>query len=67
MIEKHLFKQGPVRSTCCHKFEDGSFCNKKAKTLIHKMKHSNPYKPGEVVGRYIVQANGSFKLIKEDE
>jgi hypothetical protein len=65
MYNKHAFAQGKHLPTCCHKHEDGTYCNKRAKHLIHKMPKPVNYTPGEVVGRYYVHNDGSFRRIKE--
>jgi hypothetical protein len=62
-LDKHIFKQGKVYATCCHKDDDGNYCNKKAKHLIHKMPKPKMFQPGEVVGGYVVQTNGEFRRI----
>jgi hypothetical protein len=56
----HIFKQGKVKPTCCHQEEDGSYCNKKKKHLVHKPVKSRLYQAGDVVGDYTVDKRGVF-------
>lgn len=60
---KHYYEgQG---ADCIHKDEiTGDVCGLRKKHIIHKVPKPH-YQEGEVVGKYVVAKDGSFRAIKE--
>jgi hypothetical protein len=60
---KHYYEIGTTG--CSHKDEiTGEICGKKKLHLIHKIPKVKMYKEGDIVGRYYIDKNGSFRKVK---